>query len=553
MAAVLGVSAGAARDREGAGRPGASRRACARRARPPRRRALARAALEDTLAAVRRGRRGGRRVLVLDGRPGAWLPAGWDGRRRSAATASRSGSRPRSRTPAGRRSWSGWTRRRSRRRALAAGLRRARAAPTPCSARPSDGGYWSIGLRAPDPAVFAGHPDERAAHRRGAARAARGARPAHRRPAAAARRRRHRRGARRGRRRAGEPLRRRAARARAGRRSDRRDDRPPRRRGSSAAELLYGRLLASAAAGGEPAEARFRIADGRAQKLPLDRWLAPVDAADRAVLAHADGAGARHRLRARPPPRGARRRRPRRARASTSRPSRCGSRAPAAPRRSCAPCSPTSRAPGTWRTALLLDGNIGIGGAPGGAARARPRARRAGRRGAGRDRRRPARRRAASACGSRRPARSARGSAGRRSARTAIAPLARAAGLVRAAAVLERRRALVRAAGAAAVNPPPGPFRPAFWRSPLRGPWLTAVLGSLLLVLVDGGRADRLPLPRSPTSPTSGATRSSTPTSRSRRSSTGRPGRRGSTRSPRACTSTAGWSPSRSCSRSSGR
>jgi len=31
-------------------------------------------------------------------------------------------------------------------------------------------------------------------------------------------------------------------------------------------------------------------------------------------------------------------------------------------------------------------------------------------------------------------------------------------------------------------EPPPGPFRPAFWRSPLRGPWLTAVLGSVLLV-----------------------------------------------------------------------
>jgi DMSO/TMAO reductase YedYZ molybdopterin-dependent catalytic subunit len=32
------------------------------------------------------------------------------------------------------------------------------------------------------------------------------------------------------------------------------------------------------------------------------------------------------------------------------------------------------------------------------------------------------------------------------------------------------------------LTPPPGPFRPSFWRSPLRGPWLTAVLGSLLLV-----------------------------------------------------------------------
>ncbi len=31
------------------------------------------------------------------------------------------------------------------------------------------------------------------------------------------------------------------------------------------------------------------------------------------------------------------------------------------------------------------------------------------------------------------------------------------------------------------MRPPPGPFRPAFWRSPLRGPWLTSALGSLLL------------------------------------------------------------------------
>jgi DMSO/TMAO reductase YedYZ molybdopterin-dependent catalytic subunit len=30
--------------------------------------------------------------------------------------------------------------------------------------------------------------------------------------------------------------------------------------------------------------------------------------------------------------------------------------------------------------------------------------------------------------------------------------------------------------------PPPGPFRKGFWRSPLRGPWLTAVLGLILLI-----------------------------------------------------------------------
>ena len=32
------------------------------------------------------------------------------------------------------------------------------------------------------------------------------------------------------------------------------------------------------------------------------------------------------------------------------------------------------------------------------------------------------------------------------------------------------------------LSPPPGPFRAGFWRSPLRGPWLTSILGSILLV-----------------------------------------------------------------------
>jgi len=34
------------------------------------------------------------------------------------------------------------------------------------------------------------------------------------------------------------------------------------------------------------------------------------------------------------------------------------------------------------------------------------------------------------------------------------------------------------------MHAPPGPFRPEFWKSPLRGPWLTAVLGSVLLMLM---------------------------------------------------------------------
>lgn len=33
-----------------------------------------------------------------------------------------------------------------------------------------------------------------------------------------------------------------------------------------------------------------------------------------------------------------------------------------------------------------------------------------------------------------------------------------------------------------AQHPPPGPFRREVWRSPVRGPWLTSVLGAALLV-----------------------------------------------------------------------
>jgi DMSO/TMAO reductase YedYZ molybdopterin-dependent catalytic subunit len=36
----------------------------------------------------------------------------------------------------------------------------------------------------------------------------------------------------------------------------------------------------------------------------------------------------------------------------------------------------------------------------------------------------------------------------------------------------------------AGAPPPPGPFRPSAWRSPVRGPWLTSALGSILGVLV---------------------------------------------------------------------
>jgi DMSO/TMAO reductase YedYZ molybdopterin-dependent catalytic subunit len=60
-------------------------------------------------------------------------------------------------------------------------------------------------------------------------------------------------------------------------------------------------------------------------------------------------------------------------------------------------------------------------------------------------------------------------------------------GLRRAAAGAAHRasgtiRRFVTAARGAAVRQPPGPFRPGFWRSPLRGQWLTSLLGLVLLV-----------------------------------------------------------------------
>jgi SAM-dependent methyltransferase len=129
------------------------------------------------------------------------------------------------------------------------------------------------------------------------------------------------------------------------------------------AALLYGRLLASVAGGVEPGSARIRIADGRTQKLQLARWLAPADAADSAVLAHAVapvldiGCGPGRHLAALAAagydglgldlsPVAVRLARARGAEAIL---------------RSVFADVPRA---GTWQTALLLDGNIGIGGAP---------------------------------------------------------------------------------------------------------------------------------------------------------------------------------------------
>lgn len=118
--------------------------------------ALARAALEDTLAAVSGARGADRRVLVLDGEPGPWLPAGFEViPQRAGGLAERlAGAFSDVREPA-----------------LLVGMdtpqvtsalldscldvfARGDAAFGPTM----DGGYWGIGLRRADPAVFAGVP-----------------------------------------------------------------------------------------------------------------------------------------------------------------------------------------------------------------------------------------------------------------------------------------------------------------------------------------------------------------------------------------------------------
>ena len=133
------------------------------------------------------------------------------------------------------------------------------------------------------------------------------------------------------------------------------------------ADLLYGRLLATAAqhlrGGGPPARARVRSADGRLEPLPLDRWIGVADAADAEVLEIAEapvldlGCGPGRHLAA--------------LRAS----GRLALGVDLSPvavrlarRRGAAaiPGDVFGDVPwaGRWRTALLLDGNIGIGGAP---------------------------------------------------------------------------------------------------------------------------------------------------------------------------------------------
>jgi SAM-dependent methyltransferase len=130
------------------------------------------------------------------------------------------------------------------------------------------------------------------------------------------------------------------------------------------AELLYGRLLATAVqhalGSGPAARGGLRRADGRYVALPLERWLGSIDAADAAILERATGpvldigcGPGRHlaalrgrRLGVDLSPVAVRIARGRGVHAVLG--------------------SVFDHVPGagTWDTALLLDGNIGIAGAP---------------------------------------------------------------------------------------------------------------------------------------------------------------------------------------------
>ena len=133
------------------------------------------------------------------------------------------------------------------------------------------------------------------------------------------------------------------------------------------ADVLYGRLLATAArqllGGGAPPRARVRSTDGTLEALPLDRWVGRADASDAELLALAAapvldlGCGpGRHLAALQASGKGALG-----VDLSTVAVQLARRRGAAAVPGDVFGTVPHS---GRWRTALLLDGNVGIGGAP---------------------------------------------------------------------------------------------------------------------------------------------------------------------------------------------
>jgi len=119
--------------------------------------ALARAAIEDTLAACDAAG-ASRRVLVLDGRPGGWVPPGWEVvPQRGDGLAERLGAAFADAGP-------GFLVGMDTPQLRPALLRRGMAALAEADAAfgpAADGGYWGIGLRTAVPGVFSGVPMSR--------------------------------------------------------------------------------------------------------------------------------------------------------------------------------------------------------------------------------------------------------------------------------------------------------------------------------------------------------------------------------------------------------
>ena len=323
----------------------ASRRGSRRRARPRRRRS-SRPPRSPTRSRPPRVAAPTRRVLVLDGEPGAVGPARLRRARRSAATAWPSGSPRRSPTSAAPPSWSAWTRRRSRPALLDAGLRRARPRRRRVRRRRSTAATGASGCAGPTPRCSADVPMSAADTGGAPARAARGARPAHRRAArrcATSTR-------------SPTPARVAARGARAARFAGgaggmiARIDRPRRRRRRSSTGACW-RPRRSTCSAAAPPRARPRALGRRdaASRCRSTAGSALADAADAEVL----DAGRRPpcstsaAARAATSPRCGRAARPRSA--STSPPSLCASRAGAARPRSPATCSATVPHAGRWR------------------------------------------------------------------------------------------------------------------------------------------------------------------------------------------------------------
>ncbi len=117
---------------------------------------LAGAALADTLAAAARARRATRRVLVLDGEPGAWVPPGFDVvLQRGDGLAARLAAA--FEDVAGPAFLVGMDTPQVTPELLDAGLGALDGSDAVFGAA-LDGGYWGIGLRRADPAAFRGVP-----------------------------------------------------------------------------------------------------------------------------------------------------------------------------------------------------------------------------------------------------------------------------------------------------------------------------------------------------------------------------------------------------------